>query len=114
MTVETGGAVELAKNFDTERGYISVTSTLIYGVQWDAIMAWIDPAYKTGSCESDSFVRDSTEKGNYSGSLAKTGSNVNHAVKNIYDLAGNVLEWTMERSSFVGSNRKNARVIRGR
>ena len=60
MTDATGGAVELAKNFDTERGYTSVTSTLIYGVQWDAIMAWIDAAYKTGSCAEDSFVRDST------------------------------------------------------
>ena len=96
MTDETGGSVELAKNFATERGYTSVTSTLIYGVQWDAIMTWIDPAYKTGSCESDSFVRDSTGKGNYSDSLVETGSNEDYAVKNIYDLSGNVSEWTME------------------
>ena len=46
----TGGAIELARNFDIENNYTSVTSTLIYGVQWDAIMQWIDPAYKTGSC----------------------------------------------------------------
>ena len=96
ITVETGGAFELAKNFATERGYTSVISTLIYGVQWDAIMAWIDPAYKTGSCESDSFVVDSTGKGNYSSSLVDTGSNADYAVKNIYDLSGNVREWTME------------------
>ena len=56
MKDETGGAVELSKNFDDEKRYTSVTSTLIYGVQWDAIMAWIDSAYKTGSCAEDSFV----------------------------------------------------------
>ena len=121
MTVGTGGAVELSKNFATERGYTSVTSTLIYGVQWDAIMAWIDPAYKTGSCSTDSFVRDSTGRGNYTeeenvnpwrNSLAATGASANYAVKNIYDLAGNVAEWTMEKieNACGGINR----VFRGR
>ena len=109
MTNETGGTVELSKNFDTERGYTSVTSTLIYGVQWDAIMAWIDPTYKTGNCKENSFVRDSTGKGYY-GKLSPTvtGSSESYAVKNIYDLAGNVYEWTMESSN------TNCRVIRGR
>ena len=109
MTDATGGAVELAKNFDTERGYTSVTSTLIYGVQWDAIMAWIDPAYKTGSCAEDSFVRDSTGKGYYNqSSPTVTGASESYTVKNIYDLAGNCYEWTME------SYDTNYRVIRGR
>ena len=109
MTNETGGAVELSKNFDTKRGYTSVTSTLIYGVQWDAIMAWIDTAYKTGSCAEDSFVRDSTGKGYYEqSSPTVTGSSEFYAVKNIYDLAGNVVEWTME-SYLAGT-----RVLRGR
>ena len=99
MTNELGGAVELSKNFDTVNGYTSVTSTLIYGVQWDAIMNFIDPAYATGTCAEDSFVRDSSGKGNYnseSGSLAVTGARENYAVKNIYDLGGNAYEWTME------------------
>ena len=97
MTDPTEGAVELSKNFDTENGYTSVTSTLIYGVQWDAIMQWIDPLYKTGSCDTNiSFVANSTGKGNYSGSLEKAGSNKSYAIKNIYDLGGNVSEWTME------------------
>ena len=99
MTNELGGAVELSKNFDTVNGYTSVTSTLIYGVQWDAIMNFIDPAYATGTCTEDSFVRDSSGKGNYnseSGLPAVTGARENYAVKNIYDLGGNVVEWTME------------------
>ncbi len=117
MTNETGGAVELSKNFDTKRGYTSVTSTLIYGVQWDAIMAWIDQAYKTGSCAEDSFVRDSTGKGNYDeeentnpwrGNVTVTAASADYAVKNIYDLAGNVDEWTME------SCQNNYRIMRCR
>ncbi len=109
MTNETGGAVELSKNFADANGYTSVTSTLIYGVQWDAIMNFIDPAYATGSCEESSFVRDSSGKGWYDQSgLTTTGSNANYAVKNIYDLGGNVAEWTMEAYG------TNYRVLRGR
>ena len=109
MTNETGGAVELSKNFDIERGYTSVTSTLIYGVQWDSIMAWIDPAYKIESCVEDSFVRDSTRKGYYKqSSPTVTGASKEYAVKNIYDLAGNCWEWTMESYLTYG------RVYRGR
>ena len=70
-------------------------------------MAWIDPAYKTSSCTSDSFVKNSTGKGNYSGDLADCGSSDLYRVKNIYDLAGNVLEWTMESYS------RQDRVYRG-
>ena len=111
-TNELGGAVELSKNFDTVNGYTSVTSTLIYGVQWDAIMNFIDQAYATGSCAEGSFVRDSSGKGNYnneSGSPALTGAKANYAVKNIYDLGGNVNEWTMEANNNAGN-----RVPRGR
>ncbi len=108
MTVETGGAVELSKNFASQKGYSSVTSSLIYGVQWDAIMNFIDPAYATGSCAENSFVRDSSGKGWYSqSSPTTTGSNANYAVKNIYDLGGNVYEWTME------ANDPGGRVRRG-
>ena len=97
MTNENGGAVELAKGFASVNGYTSVTSTLIYGIQWDAVMNFIDPTYATGSCAEDSFVRDSSGKGWYSQSApTTTGSDENFAVKNIYDLGGNVYEWTME------------------
>ena len=97
MTVQEGGAVEKAKGMYTDKNKYGVTSTLIYGVQWDAIMSWIDPSYKTGTCDvNNSFVANSTGKGNYNGSLKETGSDENYAVKNIYDLAGNVYEWTME------------------
>ena len=117
MNDETGGAVELSKNFGTKRGYTSVTSTLIYGVQWDAIMQFIDPKYKDEDGTLTSYVADSTGKGNYNedkntndwkGSPTVTGASADYAEKNIYDLAGNCWEWTME--SFYTDNR----VLRGR
>ena len=66
------GAIEQARYFDTANGYTSVTSTLCYGVQWDAALNYIDPNYITNaeaigkpSCEETSYVRDSTGKGWY-------------------------------------------------
>ena len=55
----------------------------------DTALNFIDPGY-TG------YANNSTEKGNYSGDLIKTGANEAFKVKNIYDIAGNVLEMTME------------------
>lgn len=77
-------------------------------------MQWIDPAYKKQDGTLTSFVADSTGKGNYNesenmnewkGQVARTGSSIDYSVKNIYDLAGNVSEWTME--SYKDSRRIN-------
>ena len=81
-------------------------------------MAWIEPRYKDASNEEaliaeKNFVANSEGRGNYdetgsyNGSLATTGSKEEYAVNNIYDLAGNVFEWTME------SYRTYGRVYRG-
>ena len=108
MIDEKGGAVEKARNFGTQSGHTNVTSTLVYGVQWDAVMRWIS---KDDSLKG--YLTDSSDIGNYpdndnTNNPAKTGSNDNYQMKHIYDLAGNVYEWTMEaRSTF-------NRVTRGR
>ena len=104
----TGGAVELARNFDTANGYTSVTSTLIYGVQWDAVMKWMENI-PNPNVEGKTYIQDSTEMGWYSNNYSsgnathQTGIDVDssksNCVNNIYDLAGNVYEWTMESYS---------------
>ena len=75
------GAVYLAKNFASQYNYTSVTSTLTYGFQWDAMCRYIGDSQRI------------TPKKN---SVELTGSVEKDVSKNIYDLAGNCMEWTME------------------
>ena len=94
------GAVELSKNFATENGYDTneITSTLIYGIQWDMMLRYV--------ADEEHNVNNSINWGNYadstgaaaenSGELQTTGKNEAWQAKNIYDIAGNVYEWTME------------------
>lgn len=98
------GAVKVARSMYTKSNTCGVTSTLCYGVQWDAVMQFLDSNYLTGNCADDSIVKNGTNKGNYSGSLKPTGY---YAEKNIYDVAGNVYEWTMEAYD------SYSRVVRG-
>ena len=75
------GAVYLAKNFASQHNYTSVTSTLTYGCQWDAMCRYIGDSQRTTP------KKDAPEL---------TGSVSTDVSKNIYDLAGNCYEWTME------------------
>ena len=99
MNVDTGGAVQLARNFDTANGYETVTSTLCYGVQWDVALAWIEKEYTGFSQNSSGMGWHSGVSGNedhQTGIDLKDGDTVKNMTKKIYDLAGNVMEWTME------------------
>ena len=78
------GAVYLAKNFAVQEKYTSVTSTLCYGSQWDAMCRYIGDSQRT-------IPRK--DKPELTGAVEKDVS------KNIYDLAGNCWEWTMEAYS---------------
>ena len=78
------GAVYLAKNFASQHNYTSVTSTLTYGCQWDAMCRYIGDSQRTTP------KKDAPEL---------TGSVSTDVSKNIYDLAGNCTEWTMEAFS---------------
>ena len=103
-TATTGGAVELSRNFAKENNYKTVQSTLIYGVQWDAVMNWMKNVENSNATSTDKkYIIDSTGMGWYEGvsgnSTHKTGIDLNggkNQVKKVYDLAGNVYEWTME------------------
>ncbi len=77
--VSTNGAVYLAKNMYSSSS--SVTSTLTYGCQWDAMCRYIEDSQRTASTKSAPEL---------------TGSVSTDVSKNIYDLAGNCDEWTME------------------
>ncbi len=108
--VNVAGVVELSKNMYKES--TSVVSTLCYGVQWDAVMNFVSDATHN--------IKDSRYWGNYSDSEGAaatnsgssnmnytTGRNEAWKAKSIYDLAGNVREWTMESDS------SNYRFFRG-
>ena len=86
----------------------NVTSSMIWGSQWDATMRWM---YNSGNEEKKKYTYDSTGKGNYSGTNGNqpiaTGSIEAYAVNNIYDMAGNVNDWTIE------ANNTGYRVSRG-
>lgn len=105
------GALELARKMATKNDYKNVTSTLCYGVQWDAALNFIDPNYITNeiasgepNCGLESYVRKSVGRGWYDENAgenpeSRTGIDkpeVKNKEKNIYDMAGNVEEWTME------------------
>ena len=59
------------------------------------------------------YVRDSTEKGYFGKTFETdpipTGSNPNYSVNNIYDMAGNCSDWTMEAGDTGGGDIRIAR-----
>lgn len=69
-----------------------VHSTLINGTAWDTTLKWI-----TNTADSN-YAENSKNKGNNSGAIAVTSSNLNkyYSKNNIYDMAGNISEWTDE------------------
>ena len=102
----------------------NVSSNMIWGCQWDQIMIWLKDVENNTYKNNHFLIMDSTGKGNYSdleiidsnkNIVKKAGTSVRYRtaaqeifkIKNIYDLAGNVFEWTME--AYYGS----LRVVRG-
>ena len=88
-----------------------VETRMIWGCQWDVIMNWL---ISSGAKTSDEVNNDSSSWGNYYASSVKaddgktelkasgtfgqlnTGKTTFTMANNIYDLAGNVMEWTQE------------------
>ena len=95
----------------------TVTTQLISGAGWDRTMNWI---IETGSKTIEEVYGDSSSWGNYNNSVGNaaigageknldytTGKSEYWKVNNIYDLAGNMGEWTQEKS-----NEKNRPIVR--
>ena len=89
------------------------TSSMIWGSQYDQIMIWIKNIENDKETTREKYyVTNGAGKGNYgkitingneikdgndnTTSPASTGSQNAYRVKNIYDLAGNVYEWSLE------------------
>ena len=88
-----------------------VETRMIWVCQWDVTMNWL---ISSGSKTSDEVNKDSSSWGNYKGTSVKaddgtteikasgdvqvlnTGKTTFTMANNIYDLAGNVSEWTQE------------------
>ncbi|MFR2534731.1 MAG: SUMF1/EgtB/PvdO family nonheme iron enzyme [Clostridia bacterium] len=116
---EITGAKELAIKFGKTNQYEEITTSVMYGVQWDSMLRFL---------ASNTYnVNDSLTWGNYPNAtleykdiqgntyikqqgearLILTGNSENTKAKNIYDVAGNVYEWTQETAG------TNVRVVRG-
>ena len=108
----------------------NIETGLIWGNQWDRTLMWLmecNAKDETTGKSKEEVISDSTSWGNYSNSTftytnssgvtatkyfrsstrIPTGSTEYTKANNIYDLAGNVCEWTME------ANDASARVYRG-
>ena len=80
----------------------SAKSTMITGTQWDRVLEWLVDTGMSGSL----VYSDSRSWGNYnnssgaaatnSGTKRSAGYNEAWQANNIYDLAGNCIEWTQE------------------
>ena len=77
----------------------NVATSMLWGCQWDATMRWMQTSTNP---EVANFPTNSEGKGNYRGTQGSsnkaipTGSNSSYSVNNIYDMAGNVSDWTIE------------------
>lgn len=73
-------------------------TTMIYGNQWDEVMDWlVDTGEKTSQeVNVDSSAWSGGEDINFT-----TATNEKSKANNIYDLAGNAVEWTQEENAIV-------------
>ena len=95
------------------------TSSMIWGSQYDQIMIWMkgEKSSDQASSRGKYYVTNGAGKGNYKNisgvendvysGVAPTGSQDPYSTKNIFDLAGNVYECSLE------ANDTDVRVIRG-
>ena len=91
------------KKYATQLTGTKIKSNMIYGSQWDATMRWFAKS-KDNNVSTYPVNAQNSINANFSGERKPTGSV--GTVNNIYDMAGNIDEWTAE------SNSANSRIFR--
>ncbi len=110
LGLSQGASVSAAENRDLH-------SHLIYGIEWDSVLQWFLNSGATIGAETggtktitiNEIQNDSRSWGNYNSSVGGAATNSGYKqpggtneywkANNIYDLAGNVREWTQEMYS---------------
>lgn len=75
----------------------SAKSYLITSFCWDTTVKWIESSIEDFPLNSEAYGNYGVYAKNTLGNIL-TGTNEQYRIKNIYDLAGNVLEFTTEES----------------
>lgn len=101
-------ALNLSKNMYNS-SVSGIYSNLINSYAWDTIMIWTSNIPNINS-ENVSYLYNSRDMGNYSNKISVTGSSEAYKIKNIYDIAGNVAEFTTEQMNY---HEKNIHISRG-
>ena len=84
------------KKYATQLTGTKIKSNMIYGSQWDATMRWFAKS-KDSNVSTYPVNAQNGVNANYSGNKLPTGSL--SPVNNIYDMSGNVFDWTAEANS---------------
>ncbi len=115
--VNWNDAKSISQGMYTDSNVYGVKSTLCYGVQWDLTLLFLDKIDETDSSSWGNYVNTGPYEfsGNYLPSgytnwkndkttkevdeaiILQTGATNRNSCKKIYDLAGNITEWTMEK-----------------
>ena len=77
----------------------NVVSTMIWGSMWDRTLIWLAEENEVTDGENGKSYAELTNSiywGNYSGEKLSAGFSDSYMTNNIYDLAGNVYDWTIE------------------
>ena len=84
----------------------NIETGIIWGCQWDRILSWLVESKNRTISQICNSIDWGNHQGNW-GAKKETGYSEDWKVANIYDLSGNMNEWTMETASIGG------RVTRG-
>lgn len=81
-------ASKLSKEVADAYNYEGFQTSIISSSAWDTTLAWLDKAV--------SGYSSSLDYGNYSGARNNTGSTTKDNIQNVFDISGNLSEWTSE------------------